>query len=124
MISVFINSKQAGKKCLLMCSMLLATVWATAQVTGTRTVGIDYTSLAAAITDLNTNGVSGAVIINIPSGYTETAPAGGYVLGSNTLNASASSVNTLTIRKSGSGADPLLTAPVGTSLTTDGIFII
>ena len=52
-----------------------------AQVTGTKTVaasGGDYTSLAAAITDLNTNGVgTGGAIINVPANWTETAPVGG-----------------------------------------------
>ena len=95
-----------------------------AQVTGTKTIGVDYPTLAAAVTDLNTNGISGAVTINIPSGYTETAPAGGYLLGSTVLNSTATATNTLTFQKSGPGADPLLTAPVGTSTTLDGIFTI
>lgn len=106
------------------CLILLTTNTATAQVTGTRTIGVDYTTLAAAITDLNAVGVSGAVTINVPAGYTETAPAGGYVLGSTALNATTSASNTLTIQKSGAGANPLLTAPVGTSTTVDGIFIV
>lgn len=95
-----------------------------AQVSGPKTIGVDYPDLAAAITALNTSGVSGPVTINVPGGYTETAPSGGYLLGSTTLNASMSSTNTLTIQKSGAGADPLLTAPVGTSTSTDGIFKI
>lgn len=97
---------------------------ARAQVTGTRTIGVDYTSLAAAITDLNAVGVSGPVTINVPAGYTETAPVGGYVLGSSTLNASVTSTSPLTIHKSGTGTNPLLTAPVGTSTSTDGIFFV
>jgi hypothetical protein len=93
-------------------------------VTGTKTIGVDYVTLASAITDLNTNGISGNVIINIPSGYTETAPAGGYLLGSATLNGSTSATATLTIQKSGATANPLLTAPLGTSTSVDGIFFI
>lgn len=95
-----------------------------AQVTGTRTIGVDYPTLASAINALNTTGVSGPVIINVPAGYGETAPAGGFLLGSNILNSSLSSSNTLTLQKSGAGANPLLTAPVGTSTTTDGIFFL
>ena len=102
----------------------LSLTTAHAQVTGIKTIGVDYVTIAAAIADLNTNGISGPVVVNVPAGYTETAPAGGYLLGSTVLNASTSSSSTLTFQKSGSGADPLLTAFIGTSLATDGIFII
>ncbi|GAA4466461.1 hypothetical protein GCM10023093_20650 [Nemorincola caseinilytica] len=104
--------------------LLLSAITATAQVTGTRTIGVEYPTLASAITDLNTMGIAGAVTINVPAGHTEVAPAGGYVLGSAVLNASISATATLTIQKSGTGANPLLTAPVGTSTSADGIFII
>jgi hypothetical protein len=110
----------------LICTMLTTLSYAVA-VTGTKTVaasGGDYPTLDAAITDLNGIGISGNVIINVPAGWTETAPTGGYLLGSATLNASVTSSATLTIQKSGTGADPLLTAPVGGSLTIDGIFKI
>lgn len=103
---------------------LLSAMSASAQVTGTKTIGIDYPDLASAITDLNTSGILGSVIINVPGAYTETAPAGGYLLGSAVLNASTSATSTLTIQKNGGGANPLLTAPVGTSTTVDGIFYI
>jgi subtilisin-like proprotein convertase family protein len=96
-----------------------------AQVTGTKNIPGDYASLAAAITDLNTNGVgAGGATINVLAGYTETAPTGGFLLGSTTLNASLSAANSLVIQKSGIGANPLLTAPVGTSTAVDGIFIL
>ena len=95
-----------------------------AQVTGTRTIGVDYPTLASAINALNTLGVSGPVTVNVPAGFGETAPAGGYLLGSNILNASLSASSTLTIQKSGSGANPLFTAPVGTSTSVDGIFFL
>ncbi len=107
---------------LLLCCVNIAASFA--QVSGTKTIGVDYPTLAAAITALNTGGVSGAVTINVPAGYTETAPAGGYLLGSTTLNQSITAVNTLTIRKNGAGANPLLTAPVGVSTSIDGIFFI
>ena len=113
-----------GKQLFLCCSILLLAAQTQAQVTGTRTIGTDYPTLSAAITDLNTSGISGAVTINVPAGFAETAPAGGYLLGSTILNASTSATSTLTIRKTGSGANPLLTAPTGTSTSTDGIFFI
>lgn len=50
-----------------------------AQLTGTKNVPGDYPTLAAAIADLNAQGVgTGGVIINMNT--PETAPAGGYVL--------------------------------------------
>lgn len=112
--------------------LLLLTVFAFgsfsfAQVTGNKFIPGDYATLVSAITDLNTNGVgTGGATINIAAGFTETAPAGGYLLGSTTLNGSLSAVNTLTIQKdpATSGANPLLTAPVGTLTTVDAIFIL
>ena len=53
-----------------------------AQLTGTKTIPVDYPTLAAAITDLNTQGVgAGGVFITIAPGNPQTAPAGGYVIG-------------------------------------------
>lgn len=119
-----LHTARIWKQLLFSLSLLAGTVTAQAQVTGTKTIGIDYATLAAAVTDLNTIGISGAVTISVPAGYTETAPAGGYQLGSTVLNGSTSATSTLTFLKSGSGTNPLLTAPVGTSTTVDGIFII
>src|SRR5436190_10202076 len=111
------------RKITLLCCAILCTVFSKAQVTGIKTIGVDYATIAAAVTDLNTVGVgAGGATINVPSGYTETAPAGGFLLGSTVLNASLSAANTLTIQKSGAGVNPLITAPVGTSTTVDGIF--
>ncbi len=98
-----------------------------AQVSGIKTIGTDYPTLASAINVLNTQGVgSGGLILNIPAGYMETAPNGGFVLGSSTLNASLSVSSQLIIQKSAgsSGANPILTAFRGTNSNTDGIFII
>lgn len=96
-----------------------------AQITGTKTIGTDYPTIADAITALNTQGVgAGGATINVPGGYTETAPVGGYILGSTVLNASLSATSPLGIIKSGSGANPLLTAPAGTSTTIDAIFTL
>jgi hypothetical protein len=50
-----------------------------AQLTGTKNIPGDYATLAAAITDLNTQGVgAGGVVINHIAGNPETAPPGGY----------------------------------------------
>ncbi len=93
-----------------------------AQLSGSKTIGVDYVTLAAAVTDINTQGVSGPLTINIPAGYTETAPLGGYV-----LTATGTSANTITFQKSGAGANPLLTAYAGAAGTPgtasqDGVF--
>ena len=107
-----------NKSVVMIISVLLMLIGAGksfAQVTGTKVIGVDYATLALAVTDLNTNGVgAGGATIQMAAGFTETAPSGGYVLGSVTLNASLSATNTLTFIKSGLGADPLITAPVGT----------
>jgi trimeric autotransporter adhesin len=88
--------------------------------------GSMFPTISSAISALNLNtcGMSGPVIFNVAAGYTETAPSGGFVLGSATLNASTSSTNKIIFQKSGSGSNPLVTAPVGTSTTTDGIWKI
>lgn len=53
-----------------------------AQLTGTKNIPGDYATLAAAIADLNAQGVgSGGVILNLVAGNPETAPAGGFVIG-------------------------------------------
>ena len=53
-----------------------------AQLTGTKNIPGDYATLAAAITDLNTEGVgAGGVTLNLIAGNPPTAPAGGYVVG-------------------------------------------
>lgn len=95
-----------------------------AQLSGTVTVPGTYSTVAAAITDINTQGVNGALFIDIASGYTETAPVGGY-----TLTATGTAANTITFRKSGAGANPLISAYAGGTGTPgtaiqDGIFNI
>ncbi len=97
-----------------------------AQLNGTVTVPGSYATIASAVQALNTQGVStGGVIINVAAGHTETAPAGGIVLGSAVLNAgsaSSSASRPVTIQKSGTGANPLITAFTPGTGTTDGIF--
>lgn len=79
------------------------------QVSGTKTIPTDYATIAAFITDINTNGIgSGGVTLNVPSGYTETAPAGGL-----TITATGTVANPIIIQKSGAGSNPVITAFTG-----------
>lgn len=65
-------------------------------LSGTYNVPTDYATLAAAVNALNTQGVSGAVTINVLAGNPETAPAGGYA-----ITASGTSANTITLQGNG-----------------------
>jgi len=93
-----------------------------AQLNGTVTVpSSSYPNLASVISALNTQGVgNGGVVINITVSNPQTAPAGGYRLGSAILNASTTTARTIQIN----GNNNTVTAPVGTSAETDGIFIL
>ncbi|MGI4865047.1 MAG: beta strand repeat-containing protein [Janthinobacterium lividum] len=98
--------------------VLLTTVSAQAQLTGAKTIPGSYASLAAAITDLNTQGVgAGGVTFNLAAGYAETfaSPTAGAI------TATGTSANPIVFQKSGTGANPLITAGVGTSTTADAI---
>jgi len=81
----------------------------------------NYLSLASAIADLNTYGVSGNVIFNINSGHTETAPAGGLVINYCGLAAGLKPSATQTVRFQGGATAALITAPVGTTTNLDAI---
>ena len=92
-------------------------------LSGIKTIGPagDYTSLALAITALNTQGVgAGGVTFNIPAGYTETftSPTAGLII------ASGTSANAIVFQKLGAGANPLITAGIGVSTTVDGIIVL
>ena len=93
--------------------LLLASGSAQAQLAGTKTIPGSYPSLAAAIADLNTQGVgAGGVTFNVAAGYVETA--------ANLLvTATGTAANPIVFQKAGSGANPLLTAGVGTSTGLD-----
>src|SRR3954468_23948623 len=95
------------RKLLIFCCALVVTGGIRAQMSGVFSVPGTFTSIAAAISSLNAVGVSGAVTINISAGYTETAPAGGYTMG---VISGASATNSIVIQKSGTGANPLITA--------------
>jgi hypothetical protein len=73
--------------------------------------------LDSAVKYLNKHGISGTTIINCSA--SETAPSGGYVLGSSTLNKSLSATQTLTIN----GAKRVFTAQAGSG-GNDAIFTI
>ncbi len=93
---------------LLLCSGTYA------QLSGTKTIPGDYASVAAAITDLNTQGAgTGGVTFNIAAGYTETFSS-----------ATAGRITTLTgsvttpvvFQKAGSGLNPIITASTGSGV--------
>ncbi|MFN6963200.1 MAG: Calx-beta domain-containing protein [Pyrinomonadaceae bacterium] len=84
--------------------------------------GADFTSLggvSGAIADLNTNFVTGNVTYNVCAGHTETLTAALAITATGSLG------NDIIIQKSGAGANPLITAYVGTatpgSATPDGM---
>jgi hypothetical protein len=81
---------------------------------GTYTIPGSYPSIAAAITDLNSQGtVTCPIVFNVAANYVEVA--------SNlTITATGTAVNTVTFQKSGTGANPCVVAGVGTG-TYDGI---
>jgi hypothetical protein len=95
-----------------------------AQLNGTYTIPGSYPSVAAIVADLNTQGISGPVTINIAAGYTENVPSGGII-----LTASGTAANPIIFQKSGVGANPKLIASyagTGTpgSAVQDGIFAL
>ena len=113
------------KKMLLLISALIIAGASFGQLTGIRNIGSpgpnDYPTIAAAIADLNTWGVGpGGVTFNIAAGYTETflSPLAG------TITATGTAANPVVFQKNGSGADPLITAAIGTTTNTDGIIKI
>ena len=107
---------------LLLFSAFLFPALTRAQLSGTINVpNATYATLASVVTALNTQGVgTGGVTINLLSGNPQTAPAGGYLLGSTLLNASTSAAKRIVINGNGN----VITAPTGVSTTVDGIFII
>jgi hypothetical protein len=87
-----------------------------AQLSGVFTVPGTYSTIAAAISDLNTQGVNGAVTINVAANYTETCIAGGY-----SLTATGTSVNPIVFQKSGSGSNPIVFSYVGVGTPSTNI---
>lgn len=93
-------------------------------LTGAKTIPGNYSTIQAAVADLNTNGVgTGGVIFNIAAGYTETT------LATIALTATGTVANPIIFQKDPltSGANPLITAYAGTllassSASVDGIW--
>ena len=82
---------------------------------GTYTIGTGacFTTIQTAATYMNTNGIAGPVVFNVPSGYTETAAAGGIQF--NAI-AGTSATNTITFQKvTGATTNPKVTAPLQTA---------
>jgi len=90
-------------------------------LTGTKTIkfsGGNYTSLAAAITDLNSNGVGGGgVTFNIDANYTETLTT------ALVITATGTSSKQIIFQKIGSGSNPKITAFTGSG-SYDGIITL
>ncbi len=111
-------------KYLLLAMALLFSNITSAQLSGAITVPTNpqFPTLKAVVDSLNLYGLSGPVTINITAG--ETAPSGGYVLGTtgSKLNSGANAATadrTITIN----GRGNTITANMGNS-TLDGIFTI
>jgi hypothetical protein len=104
----------------------LVPITAQAQLTGIKTVGTGgiYTTIAAAIADLNLVGVGpGGVTFNVAAGHTETTTA---VL---EITATGVAGNPIIFQKSGSGANPSITRTdagllATTSMSADGDAVI
>lgn len=100
-------------------------VTATAQLTGSKNIPGDYANVAAAVTDLNTQGVgAGGVTFIVADGYTETAPAGGFTITNPTGNGAG---NPIVFRRATSvGTRPAFTASnaLVAGTLTDAIFKI
>ena len=96
---------------------------ASAQLSGTKNIPGDYVTIFAAVTDLNAQGVgAGGVTFNVAAGYTEA------LLSRINLTATGTAANPIVFQKSGAGANPLITAYVGTSTpgsaTPDGMWAL
>lgn len=112
---------KASFKHLISFSVLcLFFIQAKAQLTGAIIVpGPIYATLDSVILDLNTHGVGpGGVLIQITAA--QSAPAGGYVLGSTVLNATASATNPVVFNGNGN----TVTAAAGVSNNMDAVFTI
>ncbi|MCB0520414.1 MAG: hypothetical protein H6577_28335 [Lewinellaceae bacterium] len=116
----------SGKKIFttaLLLALCMAWGQVQAQLTGTKTVPGDYATVAAAVTDLNAQGVgAGGVTFNVAANHTET------LTGRITLTATGTMANPIVFQKSGAGANPLLTSYVGVHPTgdaeNDGMFCL
>jgi hypothetical protein len=87
-----------------------------AQLSGVKTIPGNYATIAAAVTDLNINGVgTGGVTFNVAAGYTESTTA------EIAITATGTSANPIVFQKSGAGANPIITRTDAGILTTIAI---
>ena len=99
---------------------------ANAQLSGPKSIPGTYATIAAAIADLNAQGVgTGGVTFNISPGYTETVPSGGLII--NITSNQPTSGNQIIFQRNGAGANPVIQSDVngsgfisGTSLGGNG----
>jgi len=122
-MTVTIITKKQGYTALLATCIFFLTNSVFAQLTGIKTIPTDYASVAAFVTDVNTQGVgTGGVTLNVPAAYTET------LTGKITMTATGTAANPITIQKSGAGTNPKLISYVGTvatpSVVADGFFVL
>jgi len=109
------------KNVLSLLAMLLTTLCSLGQISGTKTIPGDYTSIASAISALNTSGVGiGGVTFNVTAGYTETFSN----LNDGLITATGTPVNQVLFQKSGTGANPIITAAINGIGNYDYIFCI
>lgn len=99
-MNLIVRSTLAG-----LCLLGTVTV-ARAQLSGTLSVpSTSYPTITSVVAALNTQGVgTGGVTINVTAGYTETITA------TLSLTATGTSANPIVFQKSGSGANPVITA--------------
>jgi hypothetical protein len=111
----FLRQKHLLRSLLALAGFIFSSSLSYGQLTGIKTIPGTYATLNLAIADLNAQGVGpGGVTFDIAAGYTETAPAGGYM-----ITATGTASNPIIFEKSGAGANPLFTAQTGgTALST------
>ncbi|MCB9341982.1 MAG: hypothetical protein H6577_27965 [Lewinellaceae bacterium] len=87
---------------------LLFPIVANGQLSGTFNIPVDYATIASAVADLNSQGVGGGgVIFEVDAGYSETISA------TISLTATGTVTDQIIFRKSGVGANPVITAYTG-----------
>ena len=91
-----------------------------APISGTKTIGVDYASVALAIKALNESSISGPVTINVPGDYTETFASRHDGL----ITATGTVANPIIFQKSGGVANPKIIAGPGATTDKDGIIKI
>ena len=107
----FLNNYTALRRILPLLALIFLSNSVKAQLSGVKMIPMDYTSIAAFVTDLNLQGVGpGGVTLNVPGGYTETLTA------RINITATGTAANPIVIQRLlGGGSNPLLTAYVGTA---------